>query len=94
MRTIRRQRVPPQETTSLAPEASTPANPDYYPTGDKLYSLPRPTGRQPSPRLELAAILAAAYLRLLRLRAHNCQSQANLRPPDSPELSGYRVPPE
>lgn len=45
------------------------------------------------PRDEISRFLAAAYLRL-RQRAHNCQSQANLKPPDSPELSGYGVPPE
>ena len=48
----------------------------------------------PRPRAELTALLATAYLRFLRQRAHNRQSQANLEPQDSPELSGYRVPPE
>jgi hypothetical protein len=45
-------------------------------------------------RCLLAQILAIGYLRLLGRRIANRQSQANLKPPDSPELSGYGVPPE
>jgi hypothetical protein len=42
----------------------------------------------------IAAILAAGFFRLLRQRAANRQSQADLKPPDSPLLSGYVLPPE
>ena len=41
---------------------------------------------------ELVKILAEAYLRLIRQRAAKRQPQANLQPPDSPELTGYRSP--
>jgi hypothetical protein len=43
---------------------------------------------------EVARLLAAAYLRLLRQRASNCQFQANLQPPDSSLCPGYKAPPE
>jgi hypothetical protein len=46
------------------------------------------------PQQAIAVLLAEGYFRLLRQRAANRQSQANLEPQDSPELSGYRVPPE
>jgi hypothetical protein len=42
----------------------------------------------------IAAILAEGYFRLLRQRAANRQSQAKLEPADSPQLTGYGVPPE
>jgi hypothetical protein len=42
----------------------------------------------------IAEILAAAYLRLLRQRAHNCQSQANLETHQSSLMSCYAPPPE
>jgi hypothetical protein len=42
----------------------------------------------------IAALLAEGYFRLLRKRAVNCQSPAQIRPPDSPQLSGYVPPPE
>lgn len=45
-------------------------------------------------RSEIARLLAEAYLRLLRTQAAKRREQAQIRTPDSPELSGYRVPPE
>jgi hypothetical protein len=45
-------------------------------------------------RKEISRLLATAYLRLLRQRAHKSCEQAHLRAPDSLELSGYMTPPE
>ena len=40
--------------------------------------------------LEIAAILAAGYLRILRVREAKQREQANLRPPDSSLSPCYR----
>jgi hypothetical protein len=42
-------------------------------------------------RCEIAALLAAAYLRLLRQRAHKSREQAQLGSPDFPQLTGCRA---
>jgi len=43
--------------------------------------------------VEIAAIFAAGFLRLLQKR-HNSQEQAKLQPPDSVESPCYVPPPE
>jgi hypothetical protein len=42
----------------------------------------------------IAAILAEGYFRLLRQRAANRQSQNDLHPSDSPQLTGFVSRPE
>jgi hypothetical protein len=53
-----------------------------------------PGDRASSPQRQIAALLATAYLRLLRQRAHKSRIQATLEPKTPSLLSCYRVPPE
>lgn len=61
---------------------------------DPLHSPLGPRPATAAPTGDLARLLANAYLRHLRQKSANHQSQADLRSPDSPELTGYVPPPE
>lgn len=86
------------DRTSNSANLPVPSGPSLTPymgmdTGREHYTAGAEVGTRRQ-REELSQMLAAAYLRLLRQRAANFQSEAQLEPLDSPESRCYGVAPE